>query len=78
MRHFWVECAALNDDRLELQVYFNISPAWWAAQPRITAKSGWVAFDAHRSADVRAMLQIAACELGLRVMVKLRGSDWAV
>ena len=47
-----------------LSQQYGIPQAWWAAQPRITAKSGWITLDAGQRVD----RQIAACTLGIAIV----------
>ena len=68
VRHMWAECPNFQDLREELQVLHNIPEAWWSAQPRVTAKSGWVTVGAHPDPRRRVTLQIAACHLGIQVL----------
>ena len=67
-RHLWAECPHFNQLRLDLQTEHNVPPEWWAAQPRITAKSGWVTLGAAETPPQRAALQLAACKLGIEVL----------
>ena len=75
MRHFWADCPEFAVTRRDLERRFIISSRWWGAQPRITAKSGWITFDADASPDRRASLQVATCELGLSIMLRLHCHD---
>ncbi|CAK0908441.1 unnamed protein product [Prorocentrum cordatum] len=43
--------------RSRFSAEFQIPPARWASQPRVTAKSGWITFSAGRSTERRAQLQ---------------------
>lgn len=67
MRHFV--------NRRDLDRRFIISFRWLGAQPRITAKSGWITFDADANPARRASLQVATCELGLSIMLRLQCHD---
>ena len=75
MRHFWALCPQFRSFRQEIEASFNVAHGWWVRQPRVTAKSGWITFDADPSPAVRAMLQVAACKLGLRIMSHLQCHD---
>ena len=66
-RHFWVECPRFQAKREKLQVEYSINPDWWALQPRVTSKTGWITITASDNANRRAQLQIAACRLGISV-----------
>ncbi|CAK0848813.1 unnamed protein product, partial [Prorocentrum cordatum] len=54
--------------RARLSAEFQIPPEWRAAQPRVTAKSGWITCSAGPSTQRRAQLQVAACRLGLEIL----------
>ena len=41
---------------------------WWQRQPKITAKSGWITFEAARSLHGRCQAMIAANQLGIDVV----------
>ena len=67
-RHFWADCSRFDPLRALLEAEFSIPPSWWATQPRVTAKTGWVTFDAHPQPSRRAAFQVAACRLGIEVL----------
>ena len=67
-RHLWAECHHYSPQRLRIQTEFAIDIGWWSAQPRCTAKSGWVTFLAHCDATRRALLQVATCKLAILIM----------
>ena len=67
-RHLWAECPRYDDYRAVLQAQFNIDAGWWRAQPRVTAKSGWITYDAATSTDGRVKKLIAANKLGVRIV----------
>ena len=62
------DCPYFQDIREELQALHGIPDSWWAEQPRVTSKSGWVTVGAHPSAKVRVKYQITACHLGIKVL----------
>ena len=66
-RHWWAECVRFDSERARLGADFRIAPEWWARQPRVTAKTGWVTLHADPSARRRAQMQIASCVLGIAV-----------
>ena len=61
MRHFWADWPEFAINRCNLERRFIIPSRWWGAQPRITAKSGWITFDADANPVRRASLQVASC-----------------
>ena len=67
MRHFWALCPKFRAKRDFLEGLFQIPSGWWALQPRVTSKSGWVVLSAADSAVQRAKCQIAACELAFEI-----------
>ncbi|CAK9075753.1 unnamed protein product [Durusdinium trenchii] len=67
MRHFWALCPKFRAKRDFLEGFFQIPSGWWALQPRVTSKSGWVVLSAAVSAVQRAKCQIAACELAFEI-----------
>ena len=64
-RHYWAECPHFASHRLAIGVRHGVPPAWWAAQPRVTAASGWITFAASPCPRRRSKLAVAACELGI-------------
>ena len=68
MRHLWQECPFFVGLREELQLSHSIPSAWWAAQPRVTSKSGWIVRQADPSLADRVRRQIAAAILGVRIV----------
>ena len=66
-RHLWAECSSLQGLRLSLQQQYSLPPAWWAAQPKITPKSGWVTLGSRPTFQGRVQAQIASCLLGVAV-----------
>ena len=67
-RHFFAECNHFHPHRRELEAEFGIAPSWWAAQPRITSKSGWITTSTSASIPRRGELQVAACQLGVVIV----------
>ena len=62
-----MECPRFEPKRLNLQCECRILPTWWAHQPRMTSKSGWITLEAATCTDRRVALQIAACRVALAV-----------
>ena len=75
MRHFWADCPEFAANRRELERRFIICSRWWRAQSRITAKSGWITFNADDNPHRRASVQVPTCELGLSIMLRLQCHD---
>ncbi|CAK0901762.1 unnamed protein product, partial [Prorocentrum cordatum] len=67
-RHLWAACPRFAEARARLGAEVGIPADWWAARPRITAKSGWITARGGPSDGRRARLQIAAYRLGLEVL----------
>ena len=72
MRHFWATCPQFRSFRQEMECSFNVAHVWWVNQPRVTAKSGWVTFDADPSPAIGAKLQAVACKLALHMTSHLQ------
>ena len=70
LRHFAADCPRFDALRAELlrRHRVHVPLTWYAAQPRISLKSGWVTLDAHDDAKHRALLQVVLCDLGLAIM----------
>lgn len=70
-RHWWAECPRPQADR---DAAADASPlpflraTFWPSAPKCTAKSGWITYEAHRDADVRSHLAVAAASVALAVM----------
>jgi hypothetical protein len=73
-RHWWAECPHFGEARRALEQEYRIMHGWWAAQPRCTAKSGWITVDAAADRRRRVDMQLAACRLGLTVLQGTR--EW--
>lgn len=69
-RHLWAECPRLETHRRCLAREYGLPPNWWLQQPRCTAKSGWVTFAAGSTCQRRALGAIAACRLGIQVVLE--------
>ena len=67
-RHYWAECLMFAPRRSKLDVEYRMPVGWWRAQPRVTAKSGWVTFAAASSLKKRARRQVAACQMGIAIV----------
>ena len=70
-RHFWVECPAFDTERHNLGTLHGIPAGWWAQQPRVTAKSGWITYEAGDDVTTRAHRQVAANKLGLTILFRI-------
>ena len=64
-RHLWAVCPYFARARRELEAEFDIPAGWWALQPRCTAKSGWITWEAAGTARARVARQLAACRMGI-------------
>lgn len=68
-RHLFAECRRFEAARRRLSADLAVEEGWWAAQPRIVAKSGWVlrapALEARRRVD----RLIAANALGIEIVM---------
>ena len=64
----FARCPLLAVERARLSQQFGIPQGWWASQPRVTAKSGWVTLGAAASEAQRVDRQIAACILGMSIV----------
>jgi hypothetical protein len=75
LRHFWALCPRFLASRTRLEQCYSLDPGWWASQPRCTAKSGWITFDAHVEPARRADLQVAACKLAFDILKTVNTSS---
>ena len=66
-RRLLAERSHFNGAHRSLEFRWHVLPKFWILQPRVTAKSGWIATGASPSPDVRATLQVAACALGILI-----------
>ncbi len=71
MRHVFVDCMKFNQFREELQLVYSIPANWWALQPRLTSKTGWITLGADACAARRAKLQVPVAKLGVYIMEQL-------
>ena len=67
-RHMWAECPQYDRLRTRLQEEFGLDSGWWKRQPRVTAKSGWVTYDAANTPDGRLKALLAANRLGVVIV----------
>ena len=67
-RHLWADCSRFADDRARLAAEFGLEAGWWAQQPRVTAKSGWITDKAALSPGGRGKAMVAANALGIIVV----------
>jgi hypothetical protein len=72
-RHYFAECEFFAEVRAGISAEWGIPPAWWATQPRVTSKTGWVTFGAADTKDRRIELAIAASQMGIRIVRSLPG-----
>jgi hypothetical protein len=77
MRHLWAECPMYADARRRIGRKHQIPEAWWARQPRVTSKSGWITTDGGPTTWVRAQRQVAAAELAILIFSDLCAADSA-
>ena len=70
-RHFWSECPAFDTERHNLNTLHSIPADWWAQQPRVTAKTGWITYDAGGDVATRAHRQVAANKLGMAILRRI-------
>ena len=70
-RHLWQECSAFDQKRAELARAHKLPGTFWRRQPRVTSKSGWITYAAGRTAERRATMQLAACQLGVHIVKTL-------
>ena len=73
-RHLWAECHCLDDVRRSIEEDLEVEREWWAAQPKVTSKSGWVTRRAAESSERRAIYFQAACRMGIAV-TRLEGEE---
>ena len=67
-RHYWQDCPHFATLRLAARRTYKLPPCFFLRQPRVTSKSGWITYAAGRTVERRAILQIAACEVGLAIV----------
>ena len=67
-RHLLVECRHFDAARSAINTKFALSNAWWLRLPRVSSKSGWITFEAHRSQERRGELQVAINSLAIEIM----------
>jgi hypothetical protein len=61
-------------DRQRLCAEFAFDLGWWGRQPRCTAKTGWIIQSAAATVERRAVLQVAACQLGMLIAEVVPGT----
>ena len=76
-RHLWAECSHYDDLRASLQEEHGLDAGWWARQPRVTSKSGWVTYEAARTKVGRVKALIAANSLGIQIVEDCWGRNAA-
>ena len=67
-RHLLAECHHFDAARSAINTKFALSNAWWLQLPRVSSKSGWITFDAHRSQERRGEMQVAINILAIEIM----------
>ena len=67
-RHLLAECHHFDAARSAINTKFALSNAWWLRLPRVSSKSGWITFDAHRSQERRGEMQVAINSLAIEIM----------
>ena len=70
-RHLWAHCSMFSSQRKALSKTYGVPLSWWGSQPKITAKSGWVTYEAHPCSLQRQRLLVMACKMGIEVMSHL-------
>jgi hypothetical protein len=75
MRHFWAECPVHAQARDNLSLQYGLPAGWWNAQPRVTAKSGWVTIAAGPTVAARARFQVAAARMAFVIFQSGGGLD---
>lgn len=68
LRHFWQDCPRFQERREFIQADHGLAANFWAEQPRVTSKSGWITHGASRLIGGRVGMQIAACQLGISIL----------
>ena len=67
-RHLWADCSKFDDHRARLSAAFALDHGWWARQPRVTAKTGWVTYACADSLGARGAAMVAACNSGIEIV----------
>lgn len=68
LRHLWADCPKYAELRDSIGAAHLVPTTWWAAQPRVTAKSGWVCLRAAANPRTRGEMLIATCKLGVNIL----------
>ena len=68
MRHFWANCHRFQSVRASLMLEYDLEAAWFGQQPRSTAKTGFITYQASHSAQRREQMQVATCKLALAIL----------
>ena len=75
IRHYLVDCPHQAGLRETLAARYQTSPEWWARQPRITTKTGWITTMAGDSVERRAQLECMVMEALLEVFNRVRPDE---
>ena len=67
-RHYFADCPALDAERGRIGAAHHITRDWWALQPEITSKTGWLTFAAHADRRRREDCAVAVLKLGRCIM----------
>ncbi|CAK0865763.1 unnamed protein product [Prorocentrum cordatum] len=68
LRHMFQDCPRFDTERAAIARDLRLPSSFWRTQPRVTAKSGWITYDAGRTPERRGTMQVAACRLGLAIV----------
>ena len=68
MRHLVAECKKFSNFREQASEALGLNNRWWRNLPRVSSKSGWITFGAHRCPQRRSAMQVAICRLGLIIL----------
>ena len=74
MRHFWADCPRFQSVRASIMLEYGLDAAWFSQQPRCTAKTGFITFQASPSPQRREQMQVATCKLALAILEDTWGS----
>ena len=74
MRHFWADCPRFQSVCASIMLEYGLDAAWFSQQPRCTAKTGFITFQASPSPQRREQMQVATCKLALAILEDTWGS----
>ena len=69
LRHLVCECATYHPQRLAIRDQWRLPSNWWTTLPRVTSKTGWITFEAHPWQQRRGEMQVAVCQLAMKIMM---------